>query len=144
MNALAAKCIAGVVVLLALVVGVLYVRELRAELADTAHQLETSQQDVTDRDGTIRRLQQDAADKARQQAQLDRTQGAIATTLSATQQENRRLLDENAALRAWSDTRLPDDVIRMHTSPALTGADDYIAGMPDGDALHIPGDGTQH
>ncbi|CAE6841656.1 hypothetical protein R69746_06952 [Paraburkholderia aspalathi] len=144
MNEIATKLVAGAIAVLALFAAVMYVRELHAELADASHQLDTAKQGIADRDGTIGRLQQDAADKAKQQAQLDRAQGAIASKLSTVQQETRRLINENATLRAWADTPLPDDIVRMQASPALTGAADYSQAMPASDSLHVPGDDATH
>jgi LysB family phage lysis regulatory protein len=137
-----AKLAAVMIALLAAVAGAMYVRALRAELAGARHELDGIQQNVADRDDTIQRLRQDAKDKAAQQAKLDRTGGAIASTLAAVQQENRRLTDENADLRAWAATPLPDDVVRLHTGPALTGAGDYVERMPAGEPVHTAGDGA--
>ena len=144
MNAITAKLIAGAVALLAIATGMLYVRELRAELASA--QLETSQAkgDLATRDETIRRLQDDAADKAKQQRKLDADRNGIDAKLAGIQGDIRKLTDENAEFRAWASGDLPADVIRMHTSPALTGAADYLARMPGGDTLHAPGDDTGH
>ncbi|WP_080419641.1 Rz-like lysis system protein LysB [Burkholderia ubonensis] len=136
MSEFAAKLAAGLLVLAACAAGALYVRELHADLAAARQQLGDARQGLADRDGTIRRLRQDAADRASQQARLDRTQNAIASKLDAVRLENRRLIDENAALRAWADTRLPDDVVRLQATPALTGADDYVGSLPDGEPVH--------
>ncbi|WP_102817429.1 Rz-like lysis system protein LysB [Burkholderia ubonensis] len=144
MSELAAKLAAGLLVLAACVAGALYVRELHADLATARLQLADVRQGLADRDGAIRRLQQDAADRARQQARLDRTQNAIASKLDAVRLENRRLIDENAALRAWADTRLPDDVVRLQATPALTGADDYVGPLPDGEPVHAAGARAAH
>jgi LysB family phage lysis regulatory protein len=140
----AAKIAAGLLVLLAAAAGTLYVRMLRADLADSTHRLETALQGIAQRDDTIRRLADDAADKARQQEQLDRSRASIAAQLTDTLHENRRLRDENAEIRAWADTPLPADVARLHDRPAQTGADGHAATMPDGAALYVPGDGAAH
>jgi LysB family phage lysis regulatory protein len=144
MNSISAKLVAGAVALLAIAAGLLYVRELRTELAST--QLEASQVkgDLAARDETIRRLEDDAADKATQQRKLDADRSAIDTRLAGIQDDIRRLTDENAEFRAWASGALPADVIRMHTSPALTGAADYLARVPGGDTLHPAGDGSGH
>ncbi|HWX12867.1 MAG TPA: Rz-like lysis system protein LysB [Trinickia sp.] len=144
MNAITAKLLAGALLLLALAAAVMHVRELRARLADTARQLTDVRQGIADRDNAITRLQQDAQAKAEQQARLDRTNGTIATALASVQRENGRLINENATLRAWADTPLPADVVRMSASPALTGATDYSAAVPACHALHDAGDGAAH
>ncbi|RQS11260.1 protein lysB [Burkholderia sp. Bp9002] len=144
MSELAAKFAAGVLVLAACAAAALHVRELHADLAAARQQLADARQGLADRDGAIQRLQQDAAERASQQARLDRTQNAIASKLDAVRLENRRLIDENAALRAWADTRLPDDVVRLQANPALTGADDYVGRLPDGEPVHAAGARAAH
>ena len=128
----------------ALVAGALYVRAMRTELGIVQQQRDDARLAIADRDGTIRRLQQHAADTAKQQAQLDRTNTAIVTKLNAVQLMNRRLIDENAALRTWADTPLHDVVVRLHESPALTGADDYLKHLPSSESVHTAGDGAEH
>ncbi|MGZ2743279.1 Rz-like lysis system protein LysB [Burkholderia stagnalis] len=144
MSELAVKLVAGLIALAAGIATVLYVRALHADLAASRQQLAGAQQALAARDGAIERLQQDAADRARQQARLDRTQTAIASKLDAVRLENRRLTDENAALRAWADAPLPDDVVRLQTHPALTGADDYVERVPDGEPVHAAGARAAH
>ncbi|ONR49502.1 protein lysB [Burkholderia cenocepacia] len=136
MNGLAAKIIAWIVSLATCAVVALYVHGLRAERATAQRQRVEAQQALAARDGIIARLRQDAAERAQQQARLDHAQTAIASKLDAIRFENRRLTDENAALRAWADTRLPDDVVRLQASPALTGAGDYVEHVPDGETVH--------
>lgn len=142
MRAIAAKCIAGVVVLLAIVASVLYVRALRAELAGAQDTAKRAKDDLVARVETIRRLQDDAAEKAKQQRKLDADRDSIDTRLAGIRDEIRRYNNENAEFRAWAAAVLPADVVRMHTSPALTGAADYLARVPGGDALHAAGVGS--
>ncbi|MCA3778494.1 MAG: protein lysB [Burkholderia sp.] len=136
MNSLAAKCAAWIVAFAACAVVALYLHALRADLAAAQQQRADAQQALAARDGVISRMQQDAAARAQQQARLDRSHTAIASKLDAIRLENRRLTDENAALRAWADTPLPDVVVRLQANPALTGADDYVEHVPDGDTVH--------
>lgn len=142
MNAIAAKLIGGALVLLAIAAGVQYVRELRAELAERTQQLDAARQGIADRDKTIDRLKKDADDKEKQQKQLDTSTGKVAATLAANQQEHRRVINETPDARAWADTLLPDGIVRLQSSPDLTGADDYSARMPAGDTLHAASDGA--
>ncbi|WP_175237749.1 MULTISPECIES: protein lysB [Burkholderia cepacia complex] len=136
MNGLAAKFAACVATLAACAVAALVVHALRADLGATRQQLVEARQALAGRDDVIARMRQDTAERARQQARLDRSQAAIASKLDATRLENRRLTDENAALRAWAGTRLPDDVVRLQANPALTGADAYVEYVPGGEPLH--------
>lgn len=109
MSRLVARLSTALVVVATLVAGALYVRALRAVL--------TAIQGIADRDAMIRGMQRDAADKAKQQAQLDRTHTAIAMKLNTVREMNRRVIDENAAFRGWADTRLPDDVAACMQAP---------------------------
>ena len=142
MNRLAGKLTAALMALAALLAGASYVRALRADLAHVNRQLVDARKGITDRDSTLERVRIDAANKATQQIQLTRTHDAIASKLAAARLENRRLIDETAELRSWADTRLPDDVVRLHTSPALASASDYIERVPGGESLHAPGYGA--
>jgi LysB family phage lysis regulatory protein len=144
MKAIAAKLVAVVVALLVIVAGVLYVRELRAELAGAQDSAKRAKDDLAARDETIRRLQDNAVDKANQQRKLDADRTSIDAKLAGIRDEIRRYNNESAEFRAWAAGALPADVIRMHTSPALTGAADYLARVPGGDALHTAGDGADH
>ncbi|WP_258252047.1 Rz-like lysis system protein LysB [Burkholderia sp. EMB26] len=116
--------------------GAQYVRALQGSLTTAQDAARQAKQDVGARDAIIGRLLTDAREKDQQRAQLDRTRGAVDTTLAAYQSQLRRLIDENEAVRAWAATRLPDDVVRLHSSPAFAGADDYAQRVRDGDALH--------
>ena len=139
---LASTATALLVVLAAAVSGVSYLRILHADVVVARQQRDDARRSLADRDGTIGQLQKDADDKARQQAQLDRTHTAIANRLNSIQMKNRRLTNENAALRAWADAPLPDDVVRLQSSPTLTGATDYVDYVPTGEPLHAAGDGA--
>ena len=141
---LIARVVAGVVVVLVIVAGVQYVRELRAELAGAKDTAKRAKDDLAGRDETIRHLQDDAADKARQQRKLDADRNGIDAKLAGIRDEIRRYNNESAEFRAWAAGALPADVVRMHASPALTGAADYLARVPGGDTLHVAGDGPDH
>lgn len=144
MSTIAAKLVAGAIALALLVAAFFYVRELRAELADKAHQLEQTRQAVVDRDKTINGLRDDAKDKARQQLQLDVSTQNVATKLATARQEIRKVINENPIVRTWADTPLPDDVARLSASPAYTGADDFSSTVSADKPLHAAGDGAAH
>ncbi|WWE75001.1 LysB family phage lysis regulatory protein [Burkholderia gladioli] len=117
-----------------------YVRQLQARLATAAAQVATARQDLGTRDATIARMQADARDKDAQLAKLAHARAAVDSALTTSQQQLRNLIDGNESIRAWADRPLPGDVVRLHASPALTGADDYASRVRDGDALHDAGD----
>ncbi|CAE6754899.1 Rz-like lysis system protein LysB [Paraburkholderia haematera] len=141
---LVARVVAGVVAVLLIVAGVQYVRGLRAELGGAQDAAKRAKDDLAGRDETIRHLQDDAADKARQQRKLDADRNGIDAKLAGIRDEMRRYNNESAELRAWAAGALPADIVRMHASPALTGAADYLARVPGGDAVHAAGDGTDN
>ncbi len=122
--------------LVAVVAGAQYVRALQGRLATAEDAARHAKQGVDARDAIIGRLLTDAREKDEQRAQLDRTRGTVDATLAAYQSQLRRLIDENEAVRTWAAARLPDDVVRLHSSPALAGADDYAQRVRSGDALH--------
>ena len=122
--------------LVAAVAGAQYVRALQGRLATAQDAARQAKQDVGARDAIIGRLLTDAREKDEQRAQLDRTRGTVDATLAAYQSQLRKLIDENEAVRTWAATRLPDDVVRLHSSPALAGADDYAQRVRSGNALH--------
>ena len=144
MNAIVSRAIAAFVAFGLAVAVVFYVRTLRAERTTAQQEASDARQGVADRDAVIARLRQDAKDKARQQQKLDQDRSGIVARLADIQSENRKLHDENEAYRAWADAPLPDDVVRMQSSPALTGASDYLAGMPAGDTVHDASGVTAH
>lgn len=139
---LGSSLIAALLFLAAVTSGAAYLRILRADLATAQQQRDDARRSLVDLDSTIRQMQKDAADKAERQAQLDRTHTAIARKLNSIQMKSRGLIDENAALRAWADTPLPDDVVRLQAAPALTGADDYVDYVSASEPLHTAGDGA--
>ncbi|NRO99452.1 protein lysB [Paraburkholderia sp. NMBU_R16] len=136
------KLIAALLTLAAFVAGACYVRALRADLANMNRLLVDARKGIAARDSTLQQVRDDAAQKATQQMQFTRAHDAIASKLEATRLENRRLTYETDELRAWADTRLPDDVVRLHTSPTLASANDYIERVPGGQPMHATGYGA--
>ncbi len=144
MNATVAKGVAGVVLVFVLEGGYQYVRALHGRVTIAEQQARDARQGTADRDAIIKRLLTDDRDKADQQRKLDADRNSIDAKLAGIRDEIRRYNNESAEFRAWAAGALPADVVRMHTSPALTGATDYLARVPGGDALHAAGDGTDH
>ncbi|HEN3626253.1 TPA: LysB family phage lysis regulatory protein [Yersinia enterocolitica] len=73
------------------------------------------------------------------QAQL-RQQVASADQLLAQRNSHiKRLYRENATLRRWADTPLPDDIVRLRQRPAFTGAADYRQWLSQGHSLPVSG-----
>ncbi|MEJ2769076.1 LysB family phage lysis regulatory protein [Mycetohabitans sp. B46] len=97
-----------------------------------------------ERDAIIERLLRDAREKDAQRAQLERMRAAIDSTLAAYQKAFRRLIDENKTVRTWAGTALPDDVVRLHSCPAITGAKHYTERMRTRVAVHDAVNGAAH
>jgi LysB family phage lysis regulatory protein len=130
MKAIALRVLAIALVVLAIVAGWFYVKALRAELVDAQNTARSAQETVGRRDATIADMQK----KEREHT---------TASLAQTETDFEALKHENEALRAWADSPLPDDVVRLYSRPAITGADDWLA-MRAGHALHAAGDGPAH
>lgn len=130
----------ALLVLLALIASCQHGRALRAQLDRATDDARHAKHDAQASAAVIERLLADAKAKDAQRAQLERARAGVDATLATYRNELRRLIDENAAVRTWAAGALPDDVVRLHASPALNGADDYAQRVRGGDALHDAGD----
>lgn len=143
MKAIALRVLAIALVVLAIVAGWFYVKALRAELVDAQNTARSAQETVGRRDATIADMQKKEREHTTALAQLEAKRERIAASLAQTETDFEALKHENEALRAWADSPLPDDVVRLYSRPATTGADDWLA-MRAGHALHAAGDGPAH
>ncbi|MFM0284140.1 hypothetical protein P0D75_39645 [Paraburkholderia sediminicola] len=137
MNAIAVRVIViGAVVAAGIGAG-LYVKALRADLATAQLEAHDARETVGRRDVQIADLQKQQREHATQLAQLEKTRQGIAADLAARKSDLEKLKRESESVRAWADGALPDDVVRLYASPALTGADG--AAMRAGNGLHAAG-----
>ena len=143
MKAIALRVLAVALVVLAIAAGWFYVKALRTELVDAQNTARTAQETVGRRDATIADMQKKEREHTTALAQLEAKRERIAASLAQTETDFEALKHENEALRAWADSPLPDDVVRLYSRPAITGADDWLA-MRAGHALHAAGDGPAH
>ena len=143
MKAIALRVLAVALVVLAIAAGWFYVKALRAELVDAQNAARTAQETVGRRDATIADVQNKEREHTTALAQLEAKRDRIAASLAQTETDFEALKHENEALRAWADSPLPDDVVRLYSRPAIAGADDWLA-MRAGHALHAAGDGPAH
>ncbi|MCA6962290.1 Rz-like lysis system protein LysB [Pectobacterium odoriferum] len=87
------------------------------------------------RDGVIDELQSSAIRNEQAQAEL-RTRLSQAGQLAASRDKRiTRLLNENADLRRWYGTALPDDIKRLHTRPAFDNPDAYLRWLSESNEL---------
>ncbi|MEL7631174.1 Rz-like lysis system protein LysB [Pectobacterium aroidearum] len=122
---------------------------LLAVLAITKWQLSNaektlSQQDITlsqqkdtllAQSAVIGRLQDNARRNEEAQAAL-RTKLSQAGQLAASRDNKiTRLLNENADLRRWYGTALPDDIKRLHRRSTFDNPDDYLRWLSEGNEL---------
>ncbi|MCM2495723.1 Rz-like lysis system protein LysB [Burkholderia glumae] len=124
------KLLAGAALVAVVGCGVMYVRAVRAERDELAGKLDTAKHDIATRDATISGLASGAVEKGRQQQQLDTATAHVEAASSKIRQQIREAVYENASARAWADTPLPDDVMRVSASPAYTSAANFGARVP--------------
>ena len=77
------------------------------------------------KDGAIDTLNSELDAQAEAAAQLQSQLGELSMTAATRADTIKRLKRENAELRTWADSPLPDPVIRLLKRPAITGAADY-------------------
>ena len=139
MSTIASRLIACLVAALALVGAWFYVQALRGDLAAALNASRTAQETVDRRDATIAQLQKTEREHARQLAQLERTRQGVAADLAARETELEALKHESETVRAWADGAIPDDVVRLYTSPALTGTADLLSTVRADNGMHDAG-----
>ncbi|MDC9821968.1 Rz-like lysis system protein LysB [Pectobacterium versatile] len=84
---------------------------------------------------TIGTLQDNARRNEQAQTEL-RTKLSQAGQLAASRDKTMmRLLNENADLRRWHGTALPDDIKRLHRRPAFDNPDAYLHWLSEGNEL---------
>jgi LysB family phage lysis regulatory protein len=120
---------------------VIYVQ--RGSLIAAQERVERAEQATRDRDGTIKTLTEAAARDRLATAKLQAARENIAATLTERENLIESLQHENATIRSWADTPLPDAIARLRERPATTGADHLPQRLPASDALPAAGGGTQ-
>jgi len=80
-----------------------------------------------------------ASSNNRAQAELRQQMTNTAALLSQRENLIARLYRENAELKTWADGRLPPEVVRLHTRPAITGGAAYRAWLSEVDPLPTTG-----
>lgn len=70
------------------------------------------------------------------QLRLQQRNAQLAAGAAGRDQRFKELTHENAEVKNWADTRLPDAVIRLQQRPAITGSEGYHTYLSGSDALH--------
>ncbi|MFU1554236.1 Rz-like lysis system protein LysB [Aeromonas sp. A04] len=87
------------------------------------------------KDTTINTLTGELNAQAETAAKLQSQLGELSMTAATRADTIKRLKRENAELRSWADSPLPDPVIRLLQRTAITGAADYQAHLSGADPL---------
>ncbi|WP_145563478.1 Rz-like lysis system protein LysB [Yersinia aldovae] len=95
--------------------------------------------EIESRDSTLIQLQHQARRQAKSERILRQSLSDAGHLLQSRKQKIQRLLNENKALRGWSVTALPADVIRLHQRPAFASPHDYLRWLPDSEQLPVTG-----
>ncbi|MHA3495036.1 Rz-like lysis system protein LysB [Yersinia enterocolitica] len=82
--------------------------------------------EIENRDNTLIQLQEQAQRQAKSERILRQSLSDAGHLLQSREQKIQRLLNENKALRDWSVTALPADVIRLHQRPTFANPNDYL------------------
>jgi len=120
---------------------VIYVQ--RGSLIAVQERVERAEQATRDRDGTIKTLTEVAARNKQAAAKLQDDRDRIAATLTERENLIESLQHENATIRSWADTPLPDAIARLRDRAATTGADHLAQRLPASDTLPAAGGGAQ-
>ncbi|AIY42987.1 Phage endolysin [Collimonas arenae] len=117
---------------------VIYIQ--RDALNAARERVKRAEQTVRDQDSTIKTLTDTAAKTRRAAAKLQATNDHIAATLTERENLIESLQHDNATIRSWADTPLPDAIARLRERPAATGA--YHQRLPDNQPVQSAGDGA--
>lgn len=73
---------------------------------------------------------------------LQQRNAQLAAGAAGRDQRLKELTHENAEVKNWADTRLPDAVIRLQQRPSITGSEGYHTYLSGSDALHTASQST--
>lgn len=87
---------------------------------------------IESRDNAIRRLNDEALRRERQEQSLRIQLSQAGEQARDREVHIQRLLNENQEMRDWYGARLPDGISRMHSRPAFASAADYLRWLSGG------------
>lgn len=111
------------------------VTTLQSDLKAADDKAKEAEQREQLKDTTINTLSGELTKQAEAAAQLQNQLGELSMTAATRADTIKRLKRENAELRTWADSPLPDPVVRLLKRPAITGAADYQAHLSGPDPL---------
>ncbi|EKN4058355.1 Rz-like lysis system protein LysB [Yersinia enterocolitica] len=91
--------------------------------------------EIESRDSSLIQLQEQAQRQAKSERILRQSLSDANHLSQSREQKIQRLLNENKALRNWSVTALPADVIRLHQRPSFANPNDYLRWLSDSEQL---------
>jgi LysB family phage lysis regulatory protein len=104
---------------------------------------ERAEQQLAERDAAIRTLTAAAAKNRQSLGKLQADRESIAATLTKRERTIESLQHENATIRHWAESALPDAIAGLRAHAAITGADAYRQRLSAGDAMQSAGDSAQ-
>lgn len=111
------------------------VNTLQSDLKAADDKAKEAEQRERLKDTAITTLTGELTAQAKAAAQLQNQLGELSMTAATRADTIKRLKRENAELRTWADSPLPDPVVRLLQRPAITGAADYQAHLSRTDPL---------
>jgi LysB family phage lysis regulatory protein len=115
-----------------------HIKELKREAISNQRIIGTLSAGVESRDRVIVRLQSETDERERQGSELRESLGAAGQQALDREYEIQGLLNENQALRDWSATALPADIIRLQQRPAFATPGDYLRWLSSRQQLPNP------
>ena len=134
--------IIGLVISAAAAIGLLSYQNqgLRGDNALITLERNTANAKVKAQQTVIATLETSANTNESSHARLIKQLGNTKNMLVRHEQTIRTLEQENEQLKMWSNTRLPDPVIRLRQRPALTGSAAYQDWLSARDAMPVTGE----
>ncbi|KAF3999228.1 Rz-like lysis system protein LysB [Glaciimonas immobilis] len=114
----------------------LYVQ--RGSLSAAKGRADRAEKNVSERDAIIDTLNAINARHRAATVKLQADHAGIAATLSARETLIKKLQHENATIRHWAESPLPDAIARLRQRPAVTGATAYRQRLSAGHPLPAP------
>ncbi|MDM5071169.1 Rz-like lysis system protein LysB [Aeromonas bestiarum] len=111
------------------------VNTLQSDLKAADDKAKEAEQRERLKDTAITTLTGELTAQEKAAAQLQNQLGELSMTAATRADTIKRLKRENAELRSWADSPLPDPVVRLLQRPAITGAADYQAHLSRTDPL---------
>ncbi|ANC42406.1 hypothetical protein A6V27_19540 [Hafnia alvei] len=115
---------------------------MNSESKALTHRLENAQKIISEQKNSLDTAAHQLATLRENTARNERAQAALRQQRDRAQQlvnrddlKMKRLLNENADLRRWFQSPLPDDIARLHTRPAFDTPTDYLQWLSESSQL---------